>query len=107
VAQEPLRWGSLARTSPPRPGSASRRTPPSASTPEPFGHARHYLGWAGSGNLGARLAHHQAGSGANLLRHVAKAGISWELVRTWAGDRYLERRLKNRGGHARLCPNCH
>jgi hypothetical protein len=73
---------------------------------EPFGHARHYLGWAGSGNLGARLAHHQAGSGANLLRHVAKAGISWELVRTWAGDRYLERRLKNRGGHARLCPNC-
>jgi hypothetical protein len=73
---------------------------------EPFGHARHYLGWAGPGNLSARLSHHAAGTGANLLRHVAKAGISWELVRTWGGDRHLERRLKNRGGHARLCPAC-
>jgi hypothetical protein len=72
----------------------------------PFGHARHYLGWAGPGNLTARLSHHAAGTGANLLRHVARAGISWELVRTWPGDRHLERRLKNRGGHARLCPTC-
>jgi hypothetical protein len=64
---------------------------------EPFGHARHYLGWAGPGNLSARLAHHAAGTGANLLRHVGKAGIGWELVRTWPGDRHLERRLKNRG----------
>lgn len=73
---------------------------------EPFGHARHYLGWAGPGNLHARLAHHTAGTGANLLRHVAKAGIGWELARTWAGDRHTERRLKNWGGHGRLCPVC-
>jgi hypothetical protein len=73
---------------------------------EPFSHARHYLGWAAPGNLSARLAHHAAGTGANLLRHVGKAGIGWELARTWPGDRTLERRLKNRGGHARLCPAC-
>jgi hypothetical protein len=65
-----------------------------------------HIGWAGPGNRSWRLAHHAAGTGANLLRHVAKAGISWELVRTWPGDRHLERRLKNRGGHARLCPTC-
>lgn len=72
----------------------------------PFSHARHYLGWAAPGNLSARLAHHAAGTGANLLLHVGKAGITWRLTRTWPGDRYLERRLKNRGGHARLCPAC-
>lgn len=72
---------------------------------EHFGHARHYLGWAGPGNLHLRLGHHAAGTGANLLRHVAKAGIGWELVRTWPGDRRLERRLK---GHSstRYCPVC-
>lgn len=72
----------------------------------PFGHARHYLGYAGPGNLAARLLHHLAGSGANLLRHVSKAGIGWALVRTWPGDRTEERRLKNRGGRTRLCPRC-
>jgi hypothetical protein len=72
---------------------------------EPFGHARHYLGWAGPGNLRARLAHHAAGTGANLLRHVAKAGIGWELARTWPGDRARERRLKCRGA-TRRCPLC-
>lgn len=72
---------------------------------EPFGHARHYLGWAR--NLDARLAHHKRGTGANLLRHVAAAGIHWRLARTWRGDRHLERRLKNRGGASRICPICH
>lgn len=71
----------------------------------PFAHARHYLGWAGPGNLGHRLAHHSAGTGANLLRHVAKAGITWRLARTWPGDRHRERGLKARG-LARCCPTC-
>lgn len=71
---------------------------------EPFGHARHYLGWAH--RLDARLAHHERGTGANLLKHVRAAGISWTLARTWNGDRHLERRLKNRGGAARHCPIC-
>lgn len=73
---------------------------------EPFGHARHYTGWASDGNLHRRLAHHAAGSGANLLRHVGKAGIGWELARTWPGTRTEERRLKNRGGASRRCPLC-
>ena len=72
----------------------------------PFGHARHYSGYAGPGNLAPRMAHHRAGSGANLLRHVAAAGIEWQLVRTWAGTRSDERRVKRRGGASRLCPRC-
>lgn len=72
---------------------------------QPFGHARHYLGWAS--NLDARLQHHSRGTGANLLRHVRAAGIGWVLARTWEGqDRNRERSLKNQGGHGRLCPIC-
>jgi predicted GIY-YIG superfamily endonuclease len=71
---------------------------------EPFGHAKHYTGWAS--DLHARLAHHAAGTGANLLRHVAAAGIGWTLVRTWPGDRREERRLKRRGGASDRCPVC-
>lgn len=70
---------------------------------QPFGHARHYMGW--SGNLRYRLACHQAGTGANLLRHVAEAGIAWRLAGLWYGDRHLERAMKNHG-HARRCPEC-
>jgi hypothetical protein len=71
---------------------------------EPFGHAKHYTGWAS--DLYGRLAHHGTTSGANLLLHVAKAGIGWQLARTWDGDRYLERRLKRAGGATRRCPIC-
>jgi hypothetical protein len=70
----------------------------------PFGHARHYTGWAS--DLYGRLAHHGTTSGANLLLHAAKAGGTWTLARTWAGDRYLERRLKRAGGASRRCPIC-
>ena len=70
----------------------------------PFGHAKHYLGWAN--DLEGRLAHHAAGTGANLLRHVAAAGITWQLARTWTGSRTRERQLKKQGGASRLCPLC-
>jgi hypothetical protein len=70
---------------------------------EPFGHAKHYTGWAS--DLHGRLAHHGGPSGANLLWHVAKAGGTWTLARTWAGDRNLERRLKAHGA-TRRCPIC-
>ena len=70
----------------------------------PFGHARHYLGW--TSNLAARLAHHRAGTGSALMRAVRADGISWELARTWTGDRHRERQLKGQGGRARLCPLC-
>lgn len=69
----------------------------------PFGHARHYMGW--TSNLYRRLDHHVMGTGANLLKHVAKAGISWRLVALYPGTRSLERAMKNHG-HARRCPAC-
>lgn len=110
-------WGAHSDAEPvPLPGQRLASSPLAAEHPgagtvyllhfaEPFGHARHYLGWASPGHLGLRLAHHQAGSGANLLRHVGLAGIAWELARTWPGDRHLERRMKVRG-LSRRCPVC-
>ena len=72
---------------------------------QPYGHARHYLGWARAGRLEARLAMHGKAGGSALMRAVAAAGIEWRLARTWPGDRYRERQLKQRG-HTRQCPIC-
>jgi hypothetical protein len=36
----------------------------------------------------------------------SQAGIGVDLVRTWPGDRSLERRLKRRHNSPRLCPLC-
>lgn len=69
-----------------------------------YRHARHYLGW--TTNLDSRLDAHRTGQGARLMEVIRDAGLTFELSRTWQGDRHLERRLKNRGGHARLCPIC-
>lgn len=71
---------------------------------KPFGHARHYVGWAK--DLEARLSHHGTRDGANLMWHVHQAGISWELARVWEGGKTLERRFHNDGGKARKCPVC-
>ncbi len=70
----------------------------------PYRHARHYLGW--TENLDQRLARHRAGDGARLMAVITDAQITWRLARTWDGTRRAERRLKNRGGHARICPIC-
>lgn len=72
----------------------------------PLKHAAHYLGWAHTGRLTARLEHHRRGTGARFLRAVNEAGIGWSVVRTWPGDRHLERRLKKRNGASRFCPQC-
>ena len=69
-----------------------------------FKHARHYLG--STSNLEARIKTHRQGRGARLMEVIVAAGITWRVVRTWPGDRQRERQLKNRGGHARLCPTC-
>jgi hypothetical protein len=66
--------------------------------------AKHYLGW--SEDLIARLTAHQKGNGARLVQVTREAGIGWHLARVWDGDRFLERRLKKRGGRSRLCPIC-
>lgn len=72
---------------------------------QPFKHAAHYVGYARE--LDKRLAHHAAGTGANLLRVVGAAGIAWKVVRVWEGqDRAFERRLKNCKHTARYCPVC-
>ena len=71
---------------------------------EPYRHARHYIGY--TDNLTWRLHLHNIGRGARLLEVVHSAGITWQLARTWEGDRKLERRLKNRHEAPRLCPIC-
>lgn len=65
---------------------------------------QHYLGYAG--DLASRLAEHKAGRGARLTQVALERGITWELARTWQGDRALERQLKNRKGARVLCPIC-
>jgi predicted GIY-YIG superfamily endonuclease len=70
----------------------------------PYKHARHYMGW--TNDLDARLARHSAGRGARLIEVVMDAGITWELARTWPGDRARERQLKAQGAATRCCPMC-
>jgi predicted GIY-YIG superfamily endonuclease len=73
-------------------------------TPRGYRHAAHYLGW--TEDLATRLDAHRKGRGARLMEVIAEAGLGFVLARTWTGTRALERRLKGRGGHARLCPIC-
>lgn len=70
----------------------------------PYKHARHYLGWAK--HLEERIEHHRAGTGARLMQVVTEAGIDWDVVRTWEGDRHLEARFKRARHSHRLCPRC-
>lgn len=70
--------------------------------------ARHYTGFVPGGPraLARRLAEHGTARGARLMLAVRKAGITWQLARTWPGDRTRERQLKRQGGAARRCPLC-
>lgn len=78
---------------------------PLGDVENPRGQARHYLGLAH--DLDARLAAHRGGRGARLLAAANARGIAWTVVRTWpGGDRELERALKRRHQHRRLCPVC-
>jgi predicted GIY-YIG superfamily endonuclease len=70
----------------------------------PYHHARHYLGY--TDDLAARLERHLAGNGGRLLQVIRAAGIGYRVVKTWEGDRTLERRLKDRKASPRLCPIC-
>ncbi len=67
-------------------------------------HAQHYLGSAE--DLKQRDWLHQNGRGARLLQVARERGIKFWIVRTWKGDRKLERKLKNRHNAAQLCPIC-
>jgi predicted GIY-YIG superfamily endonuclease len=72
---------------------------------EPLAHAKHYMGWT-QADPPRRLASHESGGGSRLMSAVMGVGGGFELVRVWAGDRHLERRLKNRKEGPRLCPLC-
>ena len=69
------------------------------------GLARHYIGWT-EGPLDERITTHRKGAGARILRAASQRGISFEVVRTWSGDRFLERALKTRRNSPKLCPVC-
>lgn len=72
----------------------------------PLHHARHYLGFVEQ-DLPARLEQHRAGNGARLMAAIARAGITWQVVRVWPdGTRTDERRLKNQKAATGLCPIC-
>lgn len=72
---------------------------------KPLCHAKHYIGLAES-DLAARLERHANGNGARMLAVCLERGITWELVRTWQGDRHFERWLKNLKQSPALCPVC-
>src|SRR6266516_4633742 len=67
----------------------------------PYRHAAHW-----TEDLESRLADHQAGRGSRLMAVIKAAGIDWKLTRTWKGDRYCERQLKEQGSSKRRCPEC-
>ena len=79
---------------------------PLGNTANPHGMALHYIGYAKGHGLADRIEAHRKGNGAAIMTAVNKAGISWEVVKTWAGDRKFERLLKRQKHAARFCPIC-
>lgn len=66
--------------------------------------ARHYSGW--TSDLDERISLHRRGQGAAILRALVAAGGTFEVVATWQGTRYDERRFKRNGHFERRCPTC-
>lgn len=81
---------------------AARGLPPRVGT----GHvqSQHYLGY--TDNLEERLQHHREGNGSRFMAVAKEQGISWQVVRTWEGDRSRERRMKKHHHLKRFCPIC-
>jgi len=65
---------------------------------------QHYVGFAT--DLAARMQEHATGHGARLTQVARERGIVFRVARLWRGDRWLERRLKDRKNTPRLCPIC-
>lgn len=75
-----------------------------------YGYAGHYAGTCRDGRLYARMREHEAGNDARLMMAAARAGIGFELVRTWPGGFAEERAVKGRPCGSRelkeKCPRC-
>lgn len=66
--------------------------------------ARHYVG---SYKNASRITHHANGTcGVNICIAFHAAGIPFLVVRTVAGGKVLERRIKRNGHFSKYCPNC-
>ena len=70
----------------------------------PHGEAQHYIGT--SHDPETRLHDHLTGTAAAITRAAVHHGAQLLIVRTWEGDRQVERRLKRRKEAPRLCPLC-
>lgn len=72
----------------------------------PYKHARHYIGYTRR-SVKMRIAEHRTGRGARLMAVIVEAGITFRVAKVWYKEtRKFERKLKNRGGAARICPIC-
>lgn len=70
-------------------------------------HSQHYLGWTKFEDVAIRVNSHRAGRGAIILKAACKAGIKFDVVKTWADvDRNFERKLKRSNNLKRFCPVC-
>jgi predicted GIY-YIG superfamily endonuclease len=78
---------------------------PIGNAGNPRGQASHYLGYA-SKSLKSRIERHRSGNGARILQVISQLGIDWKVVRTWSGNKALERKLKNQHNAPKLCPVC-
>lgn len=71
----------------------------------PRGKASHYLGY--THYLSDRLHAHATGNGSRLMAAVGRAGITWQLARTWENATHdTEKLLKRRHNNPKLCPIC-
>lgn len=77
---------------------------PIGDTSNPHGSAQHYVGY--TDNLPQRIETHRSGNGAAIMAAVQGQGVGWRVVKTWLGERSLERRIKRQHNHKRYCPIC-
>jgi predicted GIY-YIG superfamily endonuclease len=76
---------------------------------EPFEHAMHYVGRSTAWTILRRLRDHRKGKGANLTKHVVRAGIHLHVGGIWQieGDAgKVERQLKRIAHASRYCELC-